>query len=358
MPLTWLHCNSLARGTATSGAQVYIQACSELLIEMHGTVKGLVFGIYYPILAAIGVPANLAVIVILFRGRCGLSRCITYYLMSMAVTDLLLIITIVILNRIVGIYFPFSFLSITPVCTVCIFLNFVIIDSSVWLTVDFTFDRFMAICCQKLKIKYCTEKTAALVIGIVSTLSCLKITCTFDIYEPLYIINNVPWFCNIKLIFYTSPAWAAYDWIHRISTPCLPFILILLLNALTVRHILVANRGQKRLRAHNNGETQSDPEMEKRRNSIVLLFCISGSFILLYLPLLINFLYVRIAKLSYSSGSNSAEPNFILEQSGFMIQFLSSCINPFIYAGTQKKFREELKNGVKYPLSLTAKLFK
>ncbi|XP_067870963.1 probable G-protein coupled receptor 139 [Heterodontus francisci] len=324
---------------------------------MHGLPKGLVFSIYYPILAAIGVPANMAVIVILSRGRCGLSRCITYYLVSMAVTDLLLIITAVILNRIAGIYFPFSFLSITPVCSFRVCLIYAIIDCSVWLTVAFTFDRFLAICCQKLKIKYCTKKTAVWVIGTVSTLSCLKNSLLYFIYEPLYIIDNVPWFCGITLTFYTSLVWAAFDWIHCILTPCLPFILILLLNALTGRHILVASRGRRRLRGQSS-ETQSDQEMEKRRKSIVLLFAISGSFILLYLLFFITTIYVRITNITYFSGSKLSESTFILEENGYMLQFLSSCINPFIYAGTQSKFREELKNGIDYLLSVIVKLVK
>ncbi|XP_067869844.1 probable G-protein coupled receptor 139 [Heterodontus francisci] len=322
---------------------------------MHGTPKGLVFAIYYPVLAAIGVPANLAVIVILSRGRCGLSRCITYYLISMAVMDLLLIITAVILNRIAAIYFPLTFLSITPLCSLHIALIYAMIAGSVWLTVAFTFDRFVAICSQKLKIKYCTKKTAARVIGTVSMLTFLKHTFLYFIYEPLYVINNVPWFCGIKLIFYMSSAWAAYDWILVILTPCLPFILILLLNALTVRHILAANGARRRLRAHSNGENRSDTEMEKRRKSIILLFAISGSFILLYFLYFVTILYNRIA---YFASSNSSESTFILEENGYMLQFLSSCINPFIYAGTQGKFRQELKNGVKYPLNLIVKLVK
>uniref|UniRef100_UPI00398E9ACD probable G-protein coupled receptor 139 n=1 Tax=Pristiophorus japonicus TaxID=55135 RepID=UPI00398E9ACD len=324
---------------------------------MHGVPKGLVFAIYYPVIAAIGVPANLAVIVILSRGRCGLSRCITRYLVSMAMADLLVIITAVILNRIAGIYFMYSFLSITPVCRVRSALIYASIDSSVWLTIAFTFDRFVAISCQKLKTKYCTKNTAAIVIGTVFALSYLQTTIVYFIYEPLYIINNIPWFCRVKSAFYTSPAWAAYDWIRRILTPWLPFVLILLLNALTIRHILVAIKIRRRLRGQSSEENQSDPEMENRRKSIVLLFCISGSFILLYLLFLITFLYVRIAKVSYFSGSNFKQSNFILEESGFMLQFLSSCINPFIYVGTQSKFREDLKNGVKYPLSLLVKLF-
>uniref|UniRef100_UPI00398E3D02 probable G-protein coupled receptor 139 n=1 Tax=Pristiophorus japonicus TaxID=55135 RepID=UPI00398E3D02 len=324
---------------------------------MHGSPKGVVFAIYYPVIAAIGVPANLAVIVILPRGRCGLSRCITGYLVYMAVTDLLVIITAVILNRIVGIYFPLSFLSLTPVCSLCCVLVYATIDCSVWLTVAFTFDRYVAICCQKLKTKYCTERTVAVVIGTVCALSCVKNTFLYFIYEPLYTVNSKPWFCSIKITFYISPAWVAYDWILIILTPCLPFILILLLNAVTVRYILAASRARRRLRAHSSGENQSDPEMEKRRKSIVLLFCISGSFILLNVLLLRTFICVQIGSVSYFSGSSVNESNIILEESGYMLQFLSSCINPFIYAGTQSKFREELKNGVKYPLRLIVKLF-
>ncbi|XP_048380561.2 probable G-protein coupled receptor 139 [Stegostoma tigrinum] len=325
---------------------------------MHGIPIGLVFAIYYPILAATGVPANLAVIVILSRRKCGLSMCITYYLVSMAVTDLLVMITVVIFNRIAGIYFQLSFLSLTPVCSVRNSINFAVIDSSVWLTVAFTFDRFVAICCQKLKLKYCTKKVASCVIGIVSVLCCLKNISTYFAYEPIYIIDKTPRFCGHKIEYYTTPEWAAYDWIRSIVTPCLPFILIVLLNALTVRHIVAANRARRRFRMHSNGENESDPEMEKRRKSIVLLFGISGSFILLYLLYFVTIIYVRIANIPFSSVSDVSKSIFIVQQSGYMLQLLSSCINPFIYAGTQSRIREEIKNGVTYPLSLFAKMFR
>ncbi|XP_067870226.1 thyrotropin-releasing hormone receptor-like [Heterodontus francisci] len=274
----------------------------------------------------------------------------------MAVTDLQVILIAVIINRIAGIYFATSFLSITPVCSLCVAMNYAAMDSSVWLTVAFTFDRFVAICCQKLKRKYCTEKTAAWVVGAVCTLSSVKISLWYFTFEPVYIINNIPRLCRLKIKFYTSLVWVAFEWIHQILTPCLPFILILLFNALTVRHIRSASRARRRLRTHSIGENQSDPEMEKRRNSIVLLFCVSGTLILLYMLHLVSFLYIRIAKLSYFSGSNFNKSHFILEESRYMLQFLSSCINPFIYAGTQSKFRVELKKGVKYPISLIVQI--
>ncbi|XP_048454618.1 probable G-protein coupled receptor 139 [Rhincodon typus] len=270
----------------------------------------------------------------------------------MAAADLLVIITAVVLNRIRGIYFPVSFLTTTPGCSVSAVLTYAARDSSVWLTVAFTFDRCVAICCQQLKMNYCSGKTAAVVITTASSLSCIKNIPCYVIYEPLYIIDNVPWFCNIKLLFYMAPVWAAFDWLDRILTPCVPFGLILLLNALTVRHILSATRARKRLHIHSNGQNQNDREVENRRRSILLLISISGSFILLWMTYVVNLLYVRFTNGNYFAGSDFRDPRFILQESGYMLQLLSCCTNTCIYAVTQNKFRQELNNMLKYPFNL------
>ncbi|XP_032890386.1 probable G-protein coupled receptor 139 [Amblyraja radiata] len=314
---------------------------------MHGHVSGPVYSIYYPILAAVGIPGNLVTIAILSRGRCGLSKCVSRYMMGMAVTDILVLVTAVILNRIRSIYFPMSFLSITPVCSVRIALIYATRDSSVWLTVAFTFDRFVAICCQKLKIKYCTERTALVVIITACGVSCAKNIPRYLIYEPLYVRNDVPWFCDIKLSFYSDVFWIVFDCIDYIMNPFAPFILILLLNTLTVKHILAANKARRRVRAKSNCEDQDDPEVKNRKKSIILLFAISGSFIVLWTPRVVNFFYVRFTNSRYSIGSNPNDPMFILQESGIMLQLLSCCTNTCIYAVTQKKFREEFANMLK-----------
>ncbi|XP_069744335.1 probable G-protein coupled receptor 139 [Narcine bancroftii] len=301
---------------------------------------------------------NLAAIAILLRGKCGLSKCITYYLVAMAVTDLVVIITAVILNRTVNMYFPLSVLSITPVCKLIFVLIYGSRDCSVWVTVMFTFDRHIAICCQKLKTTYCTERTAATVIGIVCAVSCMMNVPWYFIYKPSFAANGVPWLCEVNLILTREPPWIAYDWIHRILTPCFPFFLILLLNVFTVRHILAANRTRRRLLNNRNGDNHSDPETECRIKSIVLLLLISCCFILSWLLIFIKIIYLEIVKMPYFSGSNFKDPRFFLEESGYMLQLLSSCINPFIYVGTQKKIRDQLKSGLKYPLTLFVRLLK
>ncbi|XP_067865408.1 probable G-protein coupled receptor 139 [Heterodontus francisci] len=304
--------------------------------------------IYYPFLAVVGVVVNLLAIVILSRGKCGLSTCTTRYLVAMAMADLLVIITEVILWQISYYYFPGSFLDITPVCSVNAVLLFAAIDCSVWFTITFTFDRFVAICCQKLKTKYCTEKTAAVVLATTCILLCSKNVTFYFTYEPGKIIDNVPWFCVVKQSYFTEPEWVGFDWFDKVLTPLIPFALILLLNALTVRYILVASQVRKGLRGQSKGENHSDPEMESRRKSVILLFTISGNFTLLWLVNVIEFLYYHITGTEHMDYTDS---EFIFQQVGWMLLTLSCCTNTFIYGATQSKFREQVKSAVKYPVT-------
>uniref|UniRef100_UPI00398F3E52 probable G-protein coupled receptor 139 n=1 Tax=Pristiophorus japonicus TaxID=55135 RepID=UPI00398F3E52 len=309
--------------------------------------------ICYTFIAVIGVPVNLVAIVILCRGKCGLSTCTTRYLVGMAAADLLVVTTGVILRQIRRYYFPWSILDITPVCTVIYLLSCVAADCSVWFTVTFTFDRFVAICWQKLKTKYCTGRTAAVVLATSCILLCSKNIPHYFTIEPGYIIDNVPWYCSLIPAYLTEPGWLGFDWFDTVLTPLLPFTVILLLNALTVRHILVASRVRKGLRGESKRGNGSDPEMESRRKSVILLLTISGSFILLWLIIVIDFFYYSITGINPSDYSDSL---YQFAEVGFMLQTFSCCTNTFIYGVTQSKFREQLKSAVKYPVTTIVKL--
>ncbi|XP_067894305.1 probable G-protein coupled receptor 139 [Heterodontus francisci] len=320
------------------------------------TILHQIEDIYYPVLAVIGILVNSVAILILSRGKCGLSKCITHYLVAMAVADLLVVFTDVLLLTVIPFHFPGTYLDTTPAVSLLHVLLYAATDISVWFTVNFTFNRFVAICCHKLKTKYCTEKTVNVVITTVSVLFCLKNIPWYFVYEPEFIIDNVPWGSTLSVSFYTKTAWVAFHSLSIILTPFLPFVLILLFNALTVRHILVASRVRRKLLDNSKSENHTDPEMENRRKSIILMFTISGSFILLWMTNVAFFLYGRITRISYYTGPH--DPAYIAEQSGYMLQLLSTCTNTCIYVVTQTKFREQLKNAVKYPFTVIVKLIK
>ncbi|XP_032871956.1 thyrotropin-releasing hormone receptor-like [Amblyraja radiata] len=271
----------------------------------------------------------------------------------MSAADLMVLITAVILHRFVGIYFPGSYLSLTFVCRIKNPVAYASRDSSVWLTVAFTFDRFVAICCPNFKRKYCTRKTAAPVVAGIIAMSCLKNVGWYFVFDPLYYEDNLPWYCRIIPSYYTSPWWNAFSYLDRITTPLLPFAVVLLLNFLTVNRIVAASRVRKSLRNDALSGKGHDPEMESRRKSIILLFSISGNFILLWMTYMVHYLYIRITRTFTYSGYN--DPVFIIQEAGYMLLLLCCCTNTFIYTLTQRKFRDELKTIVTYPIRQVVK---
>uniref|UniRef100_UPI00398EF458 probable G-protein coupled receptor 139 n=1 Tax=Pristiophorus japonicus TaxID=55135 RepID=UPI00398EF458 len=321
-------------------------------LQLRAIIRGIE-KIYYPILAAFGVTVNAVTIVILSRGKCGLSKCVTRYLVAMAAADLLVIITDLILRQIPIIHRMYIVLTI-PVCNIHAVLLYAATDCSVWFTVTFSFDRFVAICCQTLKTKYCTERMAAVVLGTVTVLSGLKNIPWYFMFTPQYTLLESSWFCYVTIHVALSRVWGTIEFIQYILTPGIPFILVLLINAVTVRYILVASRARQRLRGPRSAESTRDPEMNGRRKSIILLLMISSNFILLWAV----FMLCSILRPACSFNCLPVRIPFYVWEMGFMLQLLSCCTNTCIYAVTQTKFREQLKNAVKYAFALIIKYIK
>ncbi|XP_067864711.1 growth hormone secretagogue receptor type 1-like [Heterodontus francisci] len=298
--------------------------------------------IYCPIVAVVGVLVNLVTIMILSRRKCDLSKCISVYMVAMATADLLVMIINGTVLRIFSYRFPLSFLSYTPVCRVILYLCTVTFDLSVWFTVSFTFDRFVAVCFQKFKTRYCTASTAGVVITVFCSLSVFKNIRFLFAFEPQQIINKVQWGCQASVEFFSSPLGTAWVWFHSVWLVWLPFTLIVSFNCSTIGRILVANRTRRKLRG-NRSENRSDSEMENRRKSIILLFTVSGSFILLWLTAAVSFVATRLTNTNYYRGDRT-DPRHIAFETGTFLKYLSCIQNPCIYVATQRKFREELKN--------------
>ena len=117
------------------------------------------------------------------------------YFLVLAVADLMVLTFDVNLYEIKYAYFPYSFLNYIPICSLNLALLVLPIDCSLWLTAVFTFDRFVALCCQNIRTKYCTEKTATKVITVVCFSIILQNAPIYFINEPLEIIEKIPLHC-------------------------------------------------------------------------------------------------------------------------------------------------------------------
>ncbi|XP_048375745.1 probable G-protein coupled receptor 139 [Stegostoma tigrinum] len=317
--------------------------------SLQGILKRLMIWIFFS--------ANLTTVLILCQGKCSLSKGISRYMMAMAMGDLMVLTFNVIVSQIVRYHFPSSLLSYTPACRLSAFLQGLSLQLSIWFTIIFTFDRFVAICCHRLKVRYCSERTANVVISIVSALSiAVNIPLPFR-YEPAYILNNVQWGCRTITGYLTSPTWAAHRWLTNISNMFLPIPLLLLLNSLTARHILVASRARQALKSTSigAGKMDGDPELKSRRTSIILLFSISGCFVLLATPITVIDICVGVTQTVAFQGASSL---YLAIRATFLLMCTSSCTNTCIYAMTQRRFRAEMKNVLKSSYSLLCQLHK
>ncbi|XP_059827182.1 probable G-protein coupled receptor 139 [Hypanus sabinus] len=261
--------------------------------------------------------------------------------MAMAISDLFVLIFHVVLREIYIYYTPNSFLSLSAVCPSYVHLRALTLDYSVWLTVSFTFDRFVSICCPQLRLRYCTERTATVVIVTLCALSCLKYIPFQFMYEPRYVMDYVYWGCRPRSAYFTSNWWVAFTWMTSISLSLLPFAVILLLNGLTVRNIVAASRARRRLK----GQDGKDSEAESRRKSIVLLFTVSGTSILLWTTATVTFICTRVTVNFVSN--DLTNPSAVANEVGILLIRVSAGANTCIYAMTQRKFRQELKTVIK-----------
>ncbi|XP_069763834.1 probable G-protein coupled receptor 139 [Narcine bancroftii] len=259
----------------------------------------------------------------------------------MAAADLMVVLVAIIMQQINFIYLFAYFLFKSPLCAVILVLQLVTSHCSVWFTVAFTFDRYMAICCEKVRKQYCTERTATVVIATVAAGS-------VAVSVPLFISVD-PRRCVLTDEYMISQHWATYELFIIIITPLSPIGLIALFNALTVRYITAANRVRRELRCR--GQKQKDPEVDKRRHSMILLFAISANFILLWMPQFVHSIKWQKENYFYTDRHFST-PIYILQQFGFMLRMLNTCTNTCIYALTQQRFREKLKSGMKYLITL------
>ncbi|XP_043540101.1 probable G-protein coupled receptor 139 [Chiloscyllium plagiosum] len=254
----------------------------------------------------------------------------------MATMDLLFVIFEIILSKIKNDYFPDSFLDITPACSVRYALRRAILDCSVWFTIAFTLDRHVTICCEKLKSKFCTKKTATVILTTTGVLFCLKNIPIYFRFQPSKIIGSIQWGCSNSDAYYNDPVWEGFKNFEKILTPVIPFALILFLNTLTVKHIFVASQVRKGLKGQSKKDNHRDPEMENRKQSVILLFSISGSFIFLWLWYTLYYFDVH--------DPLDSDGEYTYKHVAYMLRNLNCCTNTIIYVATLSKFREKLRN--------------
>ncbi|TKS77754.1 putative G-protein coupled receptor 139 [Collichthys lucidus] len=294
--------------------------------------------VFYPALAAVGIPSNTITFLIILRRNCMLSKSSNFYLMAMSVADNLVLIFIVVLELSVKYYQQEPFWSYDPWCSVRDIFNYGAYNASTWLVVVFTVERFISIHTWKIKTKICTPRCAAWTITTVFLFSHL-----FAI--PYYWSNASVYEKNQTRCIYNPEA--SLHFIHvlvsfqTLQAYIFPFLIILTLNGLTLRLISLSNRVHVTTNLTSRVSKIMPLLRSRKRKSVVLLVTVSMSFVLLSVTRAITQIILRTTdKYTLDRNDYSLEIN-IAADAGTMLSLSNAAANMYLYVCTQSKFRQE-----------------
>ncbi|XP_063886882.1 neuromedin-U receptor 1-like [Scylla paramamosain] len=202
--------------------------------EQWGVVRQL--NLYYvPLLIVVGFVGNLLSCVVFLNTRLRM-RSSSYYLAALAVADVtyLFILFLVWLDLL-----GFNTFNVNVMCQLEIYLGSVSSSLSVWLTVAFTVERFIAVQYPLQRPTVCTVHRAKTVI---LTLTGFSVTVHLYVFVTAGVIvhhdeGGVPITeCNLRMDY--RGLMNVINWVDTLLTLVVPFIMIVVMNTLIARQLI------------------------------------------------------------------------------------------------------------------------
>ncbi|XP_078256392.1 putative G-protein coupled receptor 139 [Rhinoraja longicauda] len=299
--------------------------------------------IYYPSLCAVGIPANLLTIYTMYSRRCGMSTIARLYLMALGAADSLCLFWGALLDLSLVWLDPSPFWNRAPWCGLLTVLEYGSVFTSTWTVVVFTMERYLALRSTRPR-RPCsqTKVTVRVILGLV--LVChLAAVPTYWIYISKLQNATLPGraqpvpvhACVYAHTFFST----ALVWFHTLVSGGLPYVLLILFNALIGRQLCAASRmfTEEQLRAFHGVTTRG-----LARKSILVLLTVSLAFVLLTLPRFATYCILRTAyNLPEHDRDDYGQPINVLADLAIMLQWLNSAVNFLLYCVVSRPFRRE-----------------
>ncbi|KAA0197981.1 FMRFamide receptor [Fasciolopsis buskii] len=217
----------------------------EHLVQIHRTVVTICLkGLFAPI-CIVGIVANSLNIVVLTRA--WMSSSTNIYLTAVAVIDLLYLVLSLLFSLWfhpqMQVYETFARATtlIRPSANLCS-------NTTTWLTLCFTMERYVAVSYPILGRRICTQRRArcaVVCIVIFSTVVTLPDYLTYNVIRP--VSNSSQAYQIVTSPIYDTLDQIGYSYINQAVFVFIPMILLIAFNTLLIRSVLRASKGRKSL---------------------------------------------------------------------------------------------------------------
>ncbi|XP_055486730.1 probable G-protein coupled receptor 139 [Leucoraja erinacea] len=298
--------------------------------------------IYYPSLCAVGIPANLLTIYTMYSRRCGMSLVARLYLMALAVADTLCLFWGALIDLTLVWLDPSPFWNSAPWCGLLTVLEYGSVFTSTWTVIVFTVERYLVLRTTRSR-RPCTQSTVTVRVIVALTLvSHLLALPAYWIYSsklqnstlPDRGVEEVP-ACVYEHTFFST----AVVWFHTLVSGGVPYVLLILFNVLIGQQLYAASSmfTKEQLKSINGVTTRS-----LARKSILILFAVSFTFVLLTLPRFVTYCILRTVYNHPGHDRNDyRQPINLFADLAIMLQWLNSAINFLLYCVVSRPFRRE-----------------
>ncbi|XP_059144313.1 sex peptide receptor-related protein 2-like isoform X3 [Physella acuta] len=287
---------------------------------------------YLWVLASIGVPANLLVILTILTMQ--VVSPVTFFIAVLAFSDGSALVLKLIFNQMS------RTLMVTKVVCKLNFLPIFMSSLANWMLALICAERFISVCFP-LKKMYLVTKRRGYVAVLVTALMLLAIFMFFFLY--MYQISYGH--CTVAEGF--AWVWAnIFYWINATLTVFLPFVIILTSTCFTIRGIYLSRSSRRKEDVEKSEINESSnklserliAEAEKVELTITIMMVVASVlFLTLTLPSCVFFLSIPYAEASTQKGAKYV----LFREIQYLLYDASHAINFFLYFCTAKSFRRQ-----------------
>ncbi|XP_060071610.1 growth hormone secretagogue receptor type 1-like [Ylistrum balloti] len=297
-----------------------------------------------PVMIFIGTIGNILSFVV-FRAYSG--KVSTYtYLGALAMMDLL-VIYIGLLRLWIAQLSSFDIKDQTNwTCKLVAFLGYVCSDSSVWLIVAVTVERYIAVCYPLQASNLCRLKKARFTVLIPILSLCIvnsHFFWTVQLRHEKTNTTNTVYICDAGQSF-TDLVNDVWVWVDAGIYSFVPFVILSLLNGRIIQKVCIAKNERTLLLSKERTDIGCNSKMkhsscEVNRKLTIMLLMVSFTFLLTTLPMNI----ILIMTKSWNEQNQQQKAAFYLAKTvSELLMYLNHTINFFLYCISGRKFRRQI----------------